>query len=126
MTPNGAVIFAIAVVTGATLSGRIAGLIILLALCTMFGAVEIKARLFKALAWPTAIVAALVLFMAVVWIGVVGRSPTEIAAGIPDTREAAAWHVVTTCLRLFLIAFVIRLVVLRFAHLTPMEFIDRL
>src|SRR5262249_40642238 len=77
MTPNGAVIFAIVVVAGATWSGRIAGLIVLLALCTIFGAIEIKARLFRAFAWPAAIVAPLALFMAVVWIGVVGRSPAE-------------------------------------------------
>jgi hypothetical protein len=126
MTPNGTAIFAIVVVAGATLSGRIAGLIILLALCVIFGAIEIKARLFKAFAWPVAIVAPLALFMAIVWIGVVGRSPAEIAAGVPGTREAASWHVATICARLFLIALVIRLVVLRFAHLTPMQFIDRL
>jgi hypothetical protein len=91
-----------------------------------FGAIELKARLFKAFAWPAAIVAPLALFMAIVWIGVVGRSPAEIAAGLPGTREAASWHVATICTRLFVIAFVIRLVVLRFSHLTPMQFIDRL
>jgi energy-coupling factor transporter transmembrane protein EcfT len=126
MTPNGAVVFAIVIVAGATLSGRIAGLIVLLALCVIFGAIEIKARLLRAFAWPAAIVAPLALFMAIVWIGVVGRAPAEIAAGAPGTREAAFWHVATICTRLFVIAFVMRLVALRFPHLTPMQFIDRL
>jgi hypothetical protein len=126
MTPNGAVTFAIVVIAGATASGRIAGLMILLALCVIFGAIEIRARVFKAFAWPAAIVAPLALFMAVVWIGVVGGSPAEIAAGAPGTREAAAWHVATICTRLFVVAFVVRLIAIRFAHLTSMQFIERL
>jgi hypothetical protein len=126
MTPNGAVIFAIIIAAGATASGHIAELMILLALCVIFGAIEIRARVFKAFAWPAAVVAPLALFMAVVWIGVVGRSPAEIAAGAPGTREAAAWHVATICTRLFVVALVIRLVMLRFAYLTPLQFVERL
>jgi hypothetical protein len=123
MTPNGAIVFAAIVIGGAMLSARVAGLLILLALCAVFAAIEITTRLFKALAWPAGIVAPLALFMAIVWIGVVGRSPTEIAADLPGTRTAAFGHVAVICLRLFLIALVIRLVVLRFAHSTPLQFI---
>ena len=76
-----------------------------------------------ALAWPAVIVAPLAVFMAVVWIGLVGRSPAEIAAGVPGTRSAALAYVAVICTRLFLVALLIQLMVLRFAHMTPLQFI---
>jgi hypothetical protein len=61
--------------------------------------------------------------MALVWIAFIGRAPAEIAANVPGTRMAALVHVLTVCGRLFLVALVVQLVILRFAHLTPLQFI---
>src|SRR5258707_11528679 len=122
MTPNGAIVFGLVVVASAMLA-RETGLIFLAVLCLAFGAVEIQGRMVKALAWSAGIVAPLAAFMAIVWIGIVGRAPAEIAAGVEGTRAAAALHVLTVCGRLFLVALVVQLVVLRFANLTPLQFI---
>jgi hypothetical protein len=126
MTPNGAVMFALLVVAGAMLSGRIAGLMVLLALCVAFGALTVRDRMIKALAWSAGIVAPLAVFMAIVWIAVVGRSPAEIAAGVAGTRMAALGYVATICVRLFVVALVIQLVGASFTHLTPLQFIRAL
>ena len=123
MTPNGAIIFALAVIAGAVAAGHFAGLAIVLALCAAFAAIELRARAGKALAWSAAIVAPLAAFLVIVWVGVVGRSPDEMAAGLPGTRTAALVYVLTISLRLFLIALIVQLVVMRFAHATPLHFI---
>jgi hypothetical protein len=122
MTPNGAVIFALVVIGAAMLARNVVELLALTVFCIGFGLVELRGRTARALAWPAAVVAPLALFMTVVWIGVVGRSPDEIAAGVSGTRTAALVHVVFICMRLFVIALVIQLVVLRFAHMTALEF----
>jgi hypothetical protein len=75
------------------------------------------------LTWSAVVVAPLALFLSIVWIGVVGRSPAGIAAGTSGTRTAALIHVVIICVRLFVVAGVIQLVVLRFADMTPLQFI---
>jgi hypothetical protein len=123
MTPNGGIVFALAVIAGAMTTARLPGLCILLALCAAFAAIEVKGRAITALAWSAGIVAPLALFLVIVWVGVVGRSPDEIAAGASGSRTAALTHVATICARLFLVALAIQLVVLRFAHMTPLQFI---
>jgi hypothetical protein len=123
MTPNGTVLFGLAVAGAAMATGSIATLRFLAIVCLAFGVLEIGRRTAKALAWSAGIMAPLALFMALVWVGIVGRSPAEIAAGEPGTRAAALAYVVMICTRLFLVAFVIQLAVLRFAHLTPLQFI---
>jgi hypothetical protein len=123
MTPNGAIMFGLAVIAGAVAAGHLTGLTIMLALCAAFAAVELRDRAGKALAWSAAIVAPLAGFLVVVWVGVMGRSPDEMAAGLTGTRTAAFAYVLTLCLRLFLIALVTQLLVMRFAHVTPMRFI---
>jgi hypothetical protein len=122
MTPNGAIVFGLVVVIGAMLA-RDTGLAILAVLCLAFGAVEIQGRTLRALAWSAGIVAPLAAFMALVWIGIVGRAPDEIAAGVVGSRMAALAHVLTVSCRLFLVALVVQLVILRFARLTPLQFI---
>ena len=92
----------------------------------VIAAVELGARASKALDWSATIVAPLAAFLVLVWVGVVGRSPDEMAAGLAGTRTAAFAYVLTVCLRLFLIALVVQLVVLRFAHLTPLQFVRAL
>lgn len=125
MTPNGAVIFTL-FVTAATLIARDA-----MSLAVVMAAVAILAlasgrRAMKALLWSLAIVAPLAAFMALVWVGIVGRSPAEIAAGVEGSRVAAAHHVLLVCLRLFVIAFAIQAVFLRFADWTPLAFVRAL
>ena len=122
MTPNGAIVFGLVVVAGAMLA-RDAGLAMLAVVCIAFGAVEIQSRTLRALTWSAGIVAPLAAFMAVVWIGIVGRAPDEIAAGVTGSRTAAMAHVLTVSGRLFLVALVVQLVISRFAHLTPLQFI---
>jgi hypothetical protein len=126
MTPSGAIAFAAIVIGGAMWSANIHALAMLLALCIAFGIVETGWTIRKAFAWPAAIVAPLALFMAIVWVGIVARSPAEIAAGLPGSRAAALGYVTTVCMRLFLIALLLRLIILRFAHLTPLQFIRAL
>jgi hypothetical protein len=123
MTPNGAIVFGLAVIAGAVATRHFAGLAIVLALCAAFAAVELRSRAGTALAWSAAIVAPLALVLVLVWVVVVGRSPDEMAAGLAGTRTAAFAYVLTLCLRLFLIALVIQLLVMRFAHVTPLRFV---
>jgi hypothetical protein len=122
MTPNGAIVFGLVVIVAAMLSSG-AGLAILAALCLAFAAIEIGARALKALAWSIGIVAPLAAFMALVWIGIVGRAPAEIAANVPGSRTAALIYVTSVCGRLFLVALAVQLVTRRFEHLTPLQFI---
>jgi len=126
MTPSGAIAFAAIVIGGAMWSADIRALAMLLALCIAFGVIETGWTVRRAFAWPAAIVAPLALFMAIVWIGIVARSPAEIAAGLPGSRTAALGYVTIVCMRLFLIALLLRLVTLRFSHLTPLQFIRAL
>src|SRR5262245_61675803 len=126
MTPSGAIAFAAIVIGGAMWSADIRALAMLLALCVAFGIIETGWTIRKAFAWPAAIVAPLALFMAMVWVGIVGRSPPGIAGGRPGSRLAAVGYVTIVCTRLFLIALLLRLVTLRFAQLTPLQFIRAL
>jgi hypothetical protein len=123
MTPNGAIIFGLVVVIAAMIAAGLLGLSALLALCVAFGVIETRDRMTRAFAWSAVVVAPLVLFLGIVWIGVVGRSPAEIAAGASGTRTAALAHVAVVCTRLFVVASIIQLVVLRFADMTPLQFI---
>jgi hypothetical protein len=126
MTSNGAIIFALAVIAGATAARSFVGLALTLALCAAFAAIEVRAQASKALTWSAAIVAPLVAFLVLVWVGVVGRSPDEMATGLAGTRTAAFAYTATVSLRLFLIALIVQLVAMRFAHLTPLQFVRTL
>lgn len=123
MTPNGGILFVLAVVAAAAATGTLTGLLIVLALCAGFGLIEVQHRALPALARSALIVAPLALFLTIVWVGIVGRSPDEITVGADGTRAAALAHVAIVCTRLFLFAFVLQLMVLRFVHLTPLQFI---
>jgi hypothetical protein len=125
MTPNGAVLFALIVVIAATIAGDLAGLAVLLAIALIF-ALASRRSIARALAWSAAIVLPLAAFMALVWIGIVGRAPAEIAANLDGSRTAAAAHVAVVCLRLFVIAFVIQAAFLHFSGWTPLGFVRAL
>jgi hypothetical protein len=123
MTPNGAILFAVTVVLGAMFASGPTGLLVTAVLVLVFGLVEVRWRTIGALAWSTAIVLPLAIFLSVVWVVIVGRAPSEVAANVPGTRAAALLHVVTICVRLFLVALVIQLTVRRFHHRTALAFI---
>ena len=67
-----------------------------------------------------------VLFVGLVWVGIVGESPAQIAAEAVGTRLAALVYVAKLCGRLFFIVAVIQLVFLRFAELSPLQLVRAL
>jgi hypothetical protein len=125
MTPNGAVAFALLVILGAMIARDLTGLFIILAAAFCF-ALASRRAIWSALAWSAGIVVPLALFMMVVWVGIVGRAPHEIAAGVEGSRAAASMHVAIICLRLFIIAFTVQATFLHFAGWTPLRFIGAL
>ena len=126
MTPNGAILFAILAVGASIVAATPLAFAVLVTLCAAFGAVETVDRVRTALMRSLAIMAPLALFMGLVWVGFVGRSPAEIAAGVTGTRLGALSHVATICMRLLLVVLIIQLVALRFAHASPLGFIRML
>jgi hypothetical protein len=125
MTPNGAVLFGLAVIIGTFLARDPLGLGMMLAVALIF-ALASRRPLWSALAWAAGIVAPLAIFMSIVWIGIVGRAPHEITAGLEGSREAAALYVTIICLRLFIIAFTVQATFLHFAGWTPLRFVGAL
>src|SRR3954470_24612994 len=125
MTPNGAVIFVLLVIAAALIARDPISLTIVLAVTLIF-AFGSRQRIFSALAWSTGIVLPLSVFMGLVWIGIVGRAPAEIAANVEGSRATAAAYVAVICLRLFIIAFAIQATFLHFAGWTPLRFVGRL
>jgi hypothetical protein len=125
MTPNGAVIFALAVIAGAALARDAITLGIVLTITLIFG-LGSRRRIWGALAWSAGIVLPLAAFMGAVWIGIVGRAPAEIAASLEGSRAAAAAYVAVICLRLFIVAFAIQAAFLHFAGWTPLRFVGGL
>jgi hypothetical protein len=125
MTPNGAILFGLLVIGGAVVARELPSLVAVLAVALIF-ALGARRRIGTALVWSAAIVAPLAAFMSLVWIGIVGRAPAEIAAGTEGSRAAAAAYVAIISLRLFVIAFVIQATFLRFADVTPLQFVRRL
>ena len=125
MTPNGAVLFGLLAIGGAIAARDVTGLAVVLAVALTF-ALGAGRRIVTAIGWSAAIVAPLAGFMGLVWVGIVGRAPHEIAVGIEGSRLAAAAYVAAISLRLFVIAFVIQAIFLRFADMTPLAFVRRL
>jgi hypothetical protein len=125
MTPNGSVLFACVIVCGSLVARDIPALAVILAIVLIYGAIAGRGVL-AALMWSAGIVLPLAAFMALVWIGIVGRAPAEIAAGVEGSRAAAAAHVAVISLRLFIIAFTIQASFLRFAGWTPLRFVAAL
>jgi hypothetical protein len=126
MTPNGAILFLLSFIILTLAAPGVRGLSILMVLAAAFAAVELRGATVTALRRAAMIVVPLAAFMALVWVGVVGRSPAEIAAGAAGTREAALIHVGTVCARLFLIVFTLQAVALRFHQMTPLAFVRTL
>ena len=125
MTPNGAVAFVLLIIVSALLGRDLAGLLIVLCAAGAF-ALASRRPVGSALAWSAGIVLPLALFMLVVWVGIVGRAPDEIAANLEGSRSAAALHVAIVCLRLFIVAFAAQAAFLHFDGWTPLRFIGEL
>jgi hypothetical protein len=125
MTPNGAVVFGLIIIAGSLIARDLPGLAIVLAVALAYG-LATRRRVISALLWSAGIVLPLAAFMALVWVGIVGRAPAEIAAGVEGSRAAAAAHVALVCLRLFVIAFAVQASFLRFAGWTPLGFVRAL
>src|SRR5947209_2824195 len=125
MTPNGAVVFGLILIAAALLARNPVSLAIVLAVALIF-ALGSRRRIRSALAWSAGIVLPLAAFMALVWIGIVGRAPAEIAANVEGSRAAAAAYVAVICLRLFIIAFAIQAAFLHFSGWTPLRFVGGL
>jgi hypothetical protein len=125
MTPNGAIAFGLLVIAAAIVARDVTSLAVILALLLAF-ALASRRSIVPALLWSAGIVLPLAAFMALVWVGIVGRAPHEIAAGHEGSRAAAAAYAALVCLRLFAIAFAIQALFLHFAGWTPLSFIRAL
>ncbi len=125
MTPNGAVVFAVIIVL-ATMMSRVSGLLLLGALSGLFAVIEVGPHATAALRRALALMIPLALFMIVVWVGVVGRAPADIAADQPGSRLSALAYVAIVCTRLFLIVAIVQTAALCFSTLTPLQFIKAL
>lgn len=125
MTPNGAIIVILVVIAGAALARDLASLAVIAAIALIL-ALASGRPIGKALLWSAGIVLPLAAFMGLVWVGIVGRAPAEIAANLEGSRMAAAAYVAIICLRLFIIAFSIQAAHLHFTGWTPLRFIRAL
>ena len=125
MTPNGAILFGIVLIAAAGLARGPASLAVVFAVLLAF-ALASRRNLISALLWSFGIVAPLAAFMALVWIGIVGRAPHEIAAGVEGSRAATTAYVAIVCVRLFIIAFAIQALFLRFSGWTSLGFVGAL
>jgi hypothetical protein len=125
MTPNGAVVFTL-ITIAAAMSANLRGLAVAAAIAAIFAAIEVGAAALLALRRALLLMAPLAAFMLAVWVGLIGRSPAQIAAGEAGSRAAALTHVATISLRLFLVVFVLQAVMLCFAHQSPFAVIRAL
>ena len=121
MTPNGAFAVGLILVALSMTAPGPLGAAVLVALALAFALIEARGALMTALRRGAMVVLPLALFMGVVWVGIVGESPYQIAADVAGTRAAALVYVAQLCARLFFIVVVVQLVFLRFADLTPLQ-----
>jgi hypothetical protein len=121
MTPNGAFTVGFILIALALGVAGPRGLAVLLALTLAFAVIEVRGASLLALRRAAIVVLPLAAFMGIVWVGIVGESPAQIAADTVGTRAAALAYVAKLCGRLFFIVLVIQLVFLRFRTLTPLR-----
>ena len=126
MTPNGAFAVGFILIALSVAEPGPRGLAVLIALALAFAIVEVRAASLIALKRAAIVVVPLAAFMGLVWVGIVGEAPYQIAADLAGTRTAALVYVAKLSGRLFFIVAVLQLVFLRFAHLTPLQLIRAL
>ena len=125
MTPNGAIALVIVVVLAAMMA-RISGLVALYLFTALFAVIEVGPHAALALRRAVILMLPLAAFMILVWVGVVGRAPADIAASQPGSRMNALIYVSIVGARLFLIVAIVQIAAMRFAALTPLQFIQAL
>jgi hypothetical protein len=125
MTPNGAFVFTLVTIVAA-MAANLRGLALVCGVAAAFAAIEIGAAALLALRRAVLLMLPLAAFMLIVWVGIVGRSPAEIASGGPGTREAALSHVAAVSLRLLLVVFVLQAAMLCFRNESPFSVIRAL
>jgi hypothetical protein len=118
MTPNGAVIFTVLIIAAA-MAANLRGLALVCAVAAAFAAVEAGTAALLGLRRAVLLMLPLAAFMIVIWVGIVGRSPADIADGLPGSRVTALGYVAAVSVRLFLIVFVLQAVTLCFRNETP-------
>lgn len=126
MTPNGGFAVGLILIALSVVEPGPRGAAVLVALAIAFAVIEVRGASLVALKRATIVVLPLALFMGVVWVGIVGEAPYQIAADVGGTRAAALLYVAKLSGRLFFIVAVIQLVFLRFADLTPLQLVRAL
>lgn len=118
MTPNGAAVFAL-VTIAAAMAANLRGLGTLCFVAAAFAATEVRGAALTALRRATLLMLPLAAFMLAVWVGIVGRSPDEIAAGVTGSRLSALAYVATVCIRLFIVIFMVQAAMMCFRNESP-------
>jgi len=126
MTPNGAFTVGFILIALSVVEPGPRGAAALVALALAFAVIEVRGASLIALKRAAIVVLPLALFMGIVWVGLVGEAPYQIAADLAGTRTAALIYVAKLSGRLFFIVTVIQLVFLRFADLSPLQLIRAL
>jgi hypothetical protein len=125
MTPNGAIVFGLVAIAGSIAAANLPSLAMMLGIALIF-ALGSRRSIVPAVKVSAGIVLPLAAFMGLVWIGLIGRAPHEIATGAEGSRAAAALFVAITCLRLLIIAFAAQAALLHFSGWTPLRFVRAL
>jgi hypothetical protein len=125
MTPNGAIAFGLVAIAGSVAARSLPSLAVMFAVALIF-ALGSRQSIAPAAKVSAGIVLPLAAFMGLVWVGLIGRAPHEIAAGVEGSRAAATLFVAITCLRLFVIAFAVQAAFLHFSTWTPLRFVRAL
>ena len=126
MTPNGGFAVGLILIALSVVEPGPRGLVVLVALALAFAVIEVRGASLIALKRAAIVVLPLALFMGIVWVGLVGEAPYQIAADAGGTRTAALIYVAKLSGRLFFIVTVIQLVFLRFADRSPLQLIRAL
>ncbi|HEY1543207.1 MAG TPA: hypothetical protein VGG01_12420 [Xanthobacteraceae bacterium] len=126
MTPNGAFTVGFILIALSVAVPGPRGLMVLVALALAFAVIEVGGASLIALKRAAIVVLPLALFMGLVWVGLVGEAPYQLAADTVGTRTAALVYVAKLSGRLFFVVAVIQLVFLRYADLTPLQLIRAL
>jgi hypothetical protein len=126
MSPNGAIAVAAVLIALSMTAPGPRGEVILVAFALTFAIIEVRGATLVALRRAAMVVLPLAGFMILVWVGIVGGSPSQIAADTAGTRTAALAYVAQICGRLLFIVAVVQLILLRFDALTPLQFVRAL
>jgi hypothetical protein len=125
MTPNGAIVFGLVAIAASIAAANLPSLAMLLGIAFIF-ALSSRRSIVPAVKVSAGVVLPLAALMGLVWIGLIGRSPHEIATGVEGSRAAATLFVAITCLRLLIIAFAAQAAFLHFSGWTPLRFVRAL